>query len=223
MSGPRLWSGCRRHVIFDLDGTLVDTLPGIQWSLRGAVDEVLGPERSCPSVANLIGPPIHKMIAGAFRSETSEQHDKLVAAFRRHYDREGWRRSSLYPGVLATLEALAQQGMTLHVLTNKRLAAATVILDHFGLLPCFRSITAPNPPHLVFATKSEAFARLLQQWDITPDRACMVGDSEDDLMAAKNNDAGFVGVRYGYGRIDELESVRGYAMIHGFEQLLGIL
>src|SRR3954471_18542076 len=121
------------NFIFDLDGTLVDSVDGIEASVGHALRSCV-PDRRSPDLREQIGPPIAKMFARMFPDLESATIEALIAAFRQHYDDQGCRLSRLYPGVTETLAALADRGSAMFVVTNKPLHATRVILQETGVL-----------------------------------------------------------------------------------------
>lgn len=107
-------------IIFDLDGTLVNSLSGIEASARYAVEKCL-PERKLPALRELIGPPIATMLAMLWPDLDQDRLKAVVTAFREHYDVQGCLLSELYPNVAETLDHLRHCGLRLFVLTNKPL------------------------------------------------------------------------------------------------------
>jgi phosphoglycolate phosphatase len=212
-----------RHIIFDLDGTLLDGLPGIEWSLRQAVAQVLGPSYPLADARTLVGPPLDKMVAAACPQESDETRRRVAAAYRAFYDTEGWRRSSLYPDVNEVLTTLKSCGLELRLLTNKRLNATLQIIDHFALGACFASIFAPGHPDHVFSTKADALGWLLEKARAPAHLACMVGDSIDDMTAAKQNGTLFIGATYGYGGITATPADPSRIYIAEFRELLAVM
>jgi phosphoglycolate phosphatase len=91
------------HLIFDLDGTLVDSRQGILFSLRKAVSQVK-PERQPDSLEFNIGPPVREMFIQTLKKPSVKILDKLEASFRSIYDGEGWKMTRLFPGVIDTLD-----------------------------------------------------------------------------------------------------------------------
>src|SRR4051794_10201496 len=126
-----------RHVLFDLDGTLIDSLPGIEASARAAVAAVL-PERSLLSLRPYIGPPLPIMLRRVLGDLAEDVLARLVTAFRNHYDAAGWRTSVLFDGAREVLEQVVEGGAACYVVTNKRRGPALTILEHFGLLRFFQ-------------------------------------------------------------------------------------
>src|SRR5690242_19773439 len=106
----------KRSYFFDVDGTLVDSLPGIEFSVRAALRST-GKDFD-GALAHLIGPPIRQVLRKILKNESDSELDRVEEQFRKYYDSEGWKRSNLYPGVEVTLRELRDQGNQLFVFTN---------------------------------------------------------------------------------------------------------
>ena len=137
------------HVIFDLDGTLADTHPGIAEAFAAAMGEVL-PQRSIPDFMRHIGPPVRHVFRQALACEDEALLDARNAAFRHHYDNGCWQNSNPYPGIPGLLGFLNNHGVDCSVLTNKPALPTAKIIDHLNLRPHFSAIIS-------------AFWRLLQK------------------------------------------------------------
>lgn len=186
------------NAIFDLDGTLVDSLPGIEASTRFALERC-APELDLPDLRSLIGPPIASMFARCWPNLPTVKMDALVAAFRQHYDSAGCLMSQLYPEVLDTLSTLNARGLTLFVLTNKPLAPARRILEHRGTLPFFREVISPDSTTPPFTRKAEGARLLRRRFELEPGSTLLLGDGMDDLEAAAECGYTFAIAAYGYG------------------------
>jgi phosphoglycolate phosphatase len=190
-----------RHIVFDLDGTLIDSLAGIERSVKAAMAEAF-PGREAPSLAGLVGPPIRQVLARAVPEADDTDLDDLVSRFRGHYDRDGWREAVPYAGVSEGLARLRAAGITTSVVTNKPAHPAGRILDELGLKDHFAAVVSPDsvsPPH---ADKSIALAAHLENLGINPTETWMVGDGVDDERAARACGVRFIAAGYGYGRPD---------------------
>jgi phosphoglycolate phosphatase len=188
-----------RNVIFDLDGTLVNSLPGISASAAYAIKTVL-PERSLPDLASLVGPPIAVMFARLWPELPATQMESLVAVFRQHYDGEGCLNSEPYPAAAATLEKLRIADLEMFVLTNKPLAPTRRLLEHTQLSGYFRDVICPDSSDPPFQSKSEAAQALAQRHELSPEETLIVGDGIDDMAAANECGFGFIAAAYGYGK-----------------------
>jgi phosphoglycolate phosphatase len=191
------------HFIFDLDGTLINSFPGISDSFCFAMRDIL-PHEPIPQLKPLIGPPIREMFQAALPHETkSSVFDMLVASFRMRYDMEGWRSTVLYPHVKDVLAHLLSAGRVCHIVTNKPLKPTLKILEYLGIMPLIKSIVSPeiqNPP---FASKTEALLSLLRKFPLPPAESIFVGDSPDDAEAAFAAEIFFVAADYGFGAVSE--------------------
>lgn len=184
-------------ILFDLDGTLVDSLPGIEYSARAAI-AVVCPGAELPSLRAHIGPPIREVFRRALRMDDASTLDDLQAAFRLSYDTEGWVRTQLYVGVDDVLSELARTGRRLMVLTNKPDHAAERILRHLSVRQRFERVVAPSL-NAKPAPKREAAVRIAATAGLAPGTALLVGDSLDDAEAAAACGFAFGAVTYGYG------------------------
>lgn len=190
------------HILYDLDGTLVDSLPGIEYAARAACAEIL-PGVVLPSLRPLIGPPIREMLARALPELGPNELDALSAAFRRQYDTEGWRMSRLFPGTADVLHALSLTGIIQIVVTNKPRRASRVILEEFRLLKWITGLVARDGriPH--YSSKGDMIRFALEEWSIGADNVVMVGDTSEDGFAAAEAGIRFAWVAYGYGKEDQ--------------------
>ena len=153
-----------RAILFDFDGTLIDSATSVLASLdhalkRSNVTPVVTLDRA------LIGPPLRETLATLTGSDDAALLDILAQAFRDDYDTRGYTRTEVYAGVPEMLQGLQTQGIALHIVTNKRIAATRRILEHLGWTAWFAGIyaldalepAAPNKPHLVAEVQTKAF------------------------------------------------------------------
>jgi len=208
----------RRHAVFDLDGTLVDSIPGIDAAARAALHEI-SPELRIPTLRPFIGPPIRRMIQTALDGPDDTQLDQLETAFRRHYDAGAWRETQLYSGVHDTLLSLKSAGVHLHVLTNKPALPTRLILNHLGLTVYFDSITTPQSRTPHFKDKTEAALALRNQQEMNPARTLLMGDSIDDKLAAAAAEFTFAAATWGYGNV-HLTQPTPTCILNSFSELL---
>ena len=185
-------------VIFDLDGTLVDSMPGIEYAAEVAWNAVQ-PGLPCPSLRPLIGPPIREMFRRALPDAAAATLDALERAFRAAYDTDGWRRTAVYPGVIETLARLAELSVRCFGVTNKPSLPTQRILDHCGLRPFFEAFLSPDAREPRFASKAEAVAALLAEYALDRTQTALMGDTPDDARAAAACELPFVAFAGGYG------------------------
>lgn len=186
-------------VIFDLDGTLVDSAPGILCSLTAAF-ETLGMLPTTPISAMVIGPPLKDMLRSVSGRSDDKTIDAVAAAFVGHYDMDGYRNTRAFQGVEAMLRELKVAGLRLHIATNKRLRPTQLILAHLGWSNLFDAIYATDLCDPPFPNKSEMLRILLRTEGIDRSHAIYIGDRFDDLIAAKANVLPFIAAIWGNQR-----------------------
>lgn len=189
-------------VLFDFDGTLIDSASSVLGSLRHALES----EACTPAVElgpQLIGPPLRQTLAALAGTNDPAIIDALAQRFREHYDAEGYRSTTVFSGVPEMLTALQAAHIKLFIVTNKRVAATRRILEHLGWLEWFTGVYAldafdPPLPH-----KPAVVAAVLHQHGITAASSWMVGDSAEDRRAALENGLQFFPADWGYGGLTE--------------------
>jgi len=191
-----------RHIVFDLDGTLIDSVPGIEYSARQAVAQVaphlLG---RVQGLRARIGPPIRDILGQLLPELDAAAVDQVMRAFRASYDSLGWQKSLAFDGVAATLAQLRQRGLGLFLVTNKPIGPTRNILDMLQLHAYFGAVVSPNVQEPPFASKADMVRHLLIQRQLDPASGLLVGDAEDDARAAAAAGLRFAAVSYGYGRV----------------------
>jgi len=193
-----------RNIIFDLDGTLLDSRPGILAGLRQALRS-LGHELPADLCLNwAIGPPLLEVMARLLAPLGDARAEEAAACYRDWYRTEGLFDSRPYPGVPEMLECLSGMGKVLFVGTSKRTDFARTVLEHFGLAGRFRCVYGAEP-HGKFDRKPDLIRHLLEIERLAVAETALVGDREYDVAAARANGLRMVGVTYGYGSREELE------------------
>jgi phosphoglycolate phosphatase len=210
-------------ILFDLDGTLIDSSPGILASFA----RVLAADGLAPVVpleASLIGPPLATTLQQVSGIDDEARLGHLVEAFKADYDSEGYHATTVFPGVAEGLAQLAGAGMRLFIVTNKRMVPTRKILQSLGLARHFIGIHTRDETEPMAPSKAAVTRRIVAQHGIDPVRACFVGDSDEDAAAARENGLRFIHATYGYGaagikadslRLDRFEDLPG--LIEGLE------
>lgn len=185
-------------ILFDFDGTLIDSAQSVLAALREALDTV-GIPTAIPIEPAIIGPPLRQTLRMLAGSDDPVLIDTLAAAFRASYDETGYQATEVYSGVPEMLSGLASAGIALHIVTNKRIAPTRRILAHLGWTDRFAGIYAldaltPPAPH-----KPALVATVLERERLVPDSTWMVGDSSEDRRSAEGNALRFWAASWGYG------------------------
>ena len=187
-------------LLFDLDGTLTDSKPGILGCLRKVIDARQIVDRG--PLDRFVGPPVEEWVKELMPQGSEEDHLKMASDYRACYDREGWCNNSVFPGVREMLAQLRGLGFPLYVCTSKHRHFAVRILDHFELSPFFTHIYGDL---LEFASHSKVdlLAHILSEQQLNRDNAWMIGDRIYDIDAAHANNLRCVAAAWGYGAAPE--------------------
>ena len=187
-------------LIFDLDGTLTDSMPGIVGCLRKVLDAWAivdaGP------LDRFVGPPVEEWTAELLPHASEEARIELARDYRACYDREGWSNNSVYAGIPAMLADLVSQGFPLFVCTSKQHHFALRILDLFELSGFFTAVYGDKAEYASHA-KADLLARLLAEQGPDPAAAWMIGDRIFDIEAARANHVRSLAAGWGYGPAEE--------------------
>lgn len=188
-------------LIFDLDGTLIDSASSILESLNRVFKEA-GTLPAIPLSESIIGPPLQEtleLLCGTSDRKIISSH---IASFQRHYDDNGYKKTKAYPGINNLLNKLWQQGYIIHIATNKRLTPTQRIIEHLDWIKYFQSIHTLDMYSPRLSNKTNLLKKLLQQKKISPHEAIYIGDKPEDYQAATTNSLNFIGVTWGYGAFE---------------------
>lgn len=191
-------------VLFDLDGTLTESAPGIMNSARHAAQAMNFPVADDSVFSRFIGPPLHHSFVHLL-GMSDAQADEAVRQYRARFSTIGWKENAVYTGIPAVLRELKRQGVRVAMATAKPIEFASRILAHFGLARFFDAEIGivPEEKH---AEKAEIVRKALDAVGFQPgERAVMVGDRMYDIEGAVANGIDSIGAAYGYGSREELE------------------
>lgn len=193
-----------RYLIFDLDGTLIDSKDGIVKSVNHALRACGFPELDeGRDLSWFVGPPLRdgfKELVGATDNALVE---KLVASYRERYSRVGLFESALYPGIAELLNDLFDHDMVLILVTSKLTTYARRILENFELASLFDK-TIGSELDGTRSTKEEAIKLVFSAYGGPTSMYVMIGDRGDDIIGARKNSIDSIGVLYGYGTSSEV-------------------
>ena len=206
------------HVIFDLDGTLLDSSEGIVNSFRATLDE-LALSATESQLRGLIGPPLWH----SFRTlgVDDDALDAAVDIYRRYYAEFGVFEAVPYPGIADVLEEMRDAGLRLGVATAKRVDFAKQMLGEQQMAQYF-DIIAGADVGLVLTEKYDIIDQVLRHWEVAgASTRWMVGDRSYDIEAARRHGLTTIGVTWGFGSEKELLDAGAHALVDTARELLG--
>lgn len=193
-----------KTLIFDFDGTLIDSAPGILNAFADALRETGTP----PKVAldsSLIGPPLKETLMRLSGSDDPALIQSLSEHFKHHYDSTGVAATDAYPGIEEMLEAFAATGTVMHISTNKRLSVTHAILARLGWQDRFTSVYALDMVEPRLPSKAQLLSKQLSEQRLDPARTVYIGDKLEDGEAAKANGLAFHYASWGYGDLQRAQ------------------
>ena len=187
-----------RLIVFDLDGTLVDSAPDITASVNRLLAARALPTLTQPQVAAMVGDGLHKLLERAFAAVDATPDAAAPAEYMADYERHVLVDTALFPGIAAVLDQLVADGWRLAVCTNKPAGAARLLLDGLGITPKLAAIGGgdsfatrkPDPAHLAATIEAAGGNQA---------RAIMVGDHRNDIDAALGCAVPSIFAAWGYG------------------------
>jgi phosphoglycolate phosphatase len=210
--------------LFDLDGTIWDSLPGIAACLAHALDAVGVSVPDDQTLAANIGPPLLEMLAHF--GVPADRLEEAKVAYRDRYQRLGEFECTLYPGAPELLSDLRAAGLRLATATSKGVEPTLRMLDHFGIAPHFEVVGAASmdaSAHLKVDVITAALNGLDTAERIDRARVVMIGDRHYDIDGGHAHGLGTIGVTWGYGGSDELRTSGAAVLVESFDELRAVL
>ncbi|WP_132991623.1 HAD hydrolase-like protein [Gordonia zhaorongruii] len=192
-------------LLFDLDGTITDSYPGITASFLYALEQLGVPRPDDDFLRSIVGPPLlESMVRMGLSRERAEDG---IRAYRERYDVTGWLENSVFDGMASLLADLAADRRRVAVATSKNQVMARRILDHFGLSDRFEFVGGASEDSSR-RSKAHVIGHVLAALDVDPAAApvLMIGDRSHDIDGAAAFRVPAIGVRWGYAHAGELEA-----------------
>ena len=202
-------------ILFDVDGTLIDSAPGILNTLE-MVFRDMGVDLTNVNLRRYIGPPLRKSFAEHFSDPA--KIEEATERYRMIYHEKGSHEGGVYPGVPEMLRRLKDAGFTLCTATCKPTEVVTPILEEQGIAGYFAFVGGASMDESR-DTKTDVIRHVLRQPALQGKRVLMVGDRSDDMQGAANCGLDAAGVLYGYGSREELEPFHPKLLVESCKEL----
>ncbi len=206
-------------VLFDCDGTLLDSAPDIGQALNLMLEDCDRPPLPLAQIKGYLGDGMMELCSRALMATGGLPQDDVypfVQKFITHYRKVPADPSQIYAGGREALESLSQAGVKLAVCTNKQEAATRRIFDQLDLTRYFAAI-AGGDTYLVHKPHPDHVLNLLKAMDVSPQGTLFVGDGMNDVMASRQAGVKCVIITHGYS--DDWEALGADALIGGFDGL----
>jgi phosphoglycolate phosphatase len=207
-------------IVFDLDGTLADTLPDLTVAVNYACRRLGLPEHPPEAVQHMIGGGEHRLIERAIGPGNQDRLQEALQLYLDHYSRFNGDFTRVYPEVVATLERLSHKQLA--VLSNKLQRLTQQTLEVIGLSRFFTAIRGGRPD-LPLKPDPQALSALMADLGVDPGRTLMVGDKTPDIMAGRGAGTFTAAVTYGYGDLDALTAASPDFILSRLSRLPDIL
>jgi len=201
------------NIIFDLDGTLIDSRSGVLNSLRYAIRKLGFQADLDQDLSWVIGPPVEEVMIRLINGYSETEIAKAVSVFRDHYNSEGLQGTILYPGVAEVLTELRALGKRMFIGTTKPHDTAVIFCEHLKIKHFFQSMYGRRLDVKEY-NKTDLIKLMLLSEAVKPKETVVVGDRRYDIEAAHGNGLKAIGVTYGYGTYGELIQSGADALCH---------
>ncbi len=210
-----------KNILFDFDGTIIDSAAGITRSAQYALKKFGIIVEHQEELVHFIGPPIKNSFMD--RYGFSEQ-DALQAVkyYRKHFDEHGVFDNTLYPGIVELLKKLHSEGRLLFIATAKPTVYTEQILDKYNLRHLFTYVCGANLDG-TRTDKTEIIKTVIDETQISLEETVMVGDRKYDIIGAHNNKIDSIAVGYGFGSEEELKAANPTQYVKTVEDLYKVL
>lgn len=211
-----------RHLVFDLDGTIIDPKEGITGSVAYALGKMGFIQTDLELLTKYIGPPLTESLV-QYNHFNPEQVKEAVGYYREHFKQYGIMQNHLYPGMVDLLDYFHKQDIKLYIATSKPLEFAEIILKNYGIDHYFTCIMGSNLDG-TRVRKGEVIAELLKVAKLTElSEIVMIGDREHDVIGALENGIDSIGVEYGFGSFEELDDAGATYVVESISLLQALL
>ena len=214
-------------ICFDLDGTLVNSVPDLRLALNSMLDDLSLPNVNGLIVKTWVGDGIPKMVERCLlhvqdKMISDAELTQAVTIFEGYYQQFLNTESGLYPAVKSTLFSLQDKGYKIALITNKSEKFLPKLLKYFGINRCFDLLIGGDT---LVKNKPDAMQvnHACEHFNISQSQTVMVGDSRNDILAGQNAQVKTIALTYGYNFGDPIADMNPDYLIHHFDELLTLL
>ena len=210
-----------KSLIFDLDGTLVDTLADLSGAMNWALSQLSEPVRSVEACREMIGSGVSMFAQRALSGEKQHLHGRLLELMKSRYSQNCFEKSTVYPGIGEIVTKLRQAGIRLAVATNKNQDDAIRIVEYFFGVGTFEVICGVRPGGPV--KPDPAFmAEIMVRMGLKSADFAVVGDSDVDVATAHAASMRCIGVTWGFRSGEQLKAAGADIIIDRPEEILDL-
>ena len=207
-----------KTILFDLDGTLINSKPGITKCAQYALAAFGIEEPDLDKLEFFIGPPLVESFQKHY-GFAPDQARLAVDKYRERYHAVGIFECELYPGVEEALRTLKNAGYRIAMASSKPEVSCRQILEHFGLISYFDEVAGATLDGRL-DSKISVLREVMRRMEITDvSEACLVGDTRFDVLGAKEAGMDCLGVTYGFGTKEELLACGAVAVVNSMEEV----
>lgn len=192
-----------RAVLFDLDGTLVDSLDDLTDAVNHVRDAFSYPPLTTDAVRLKVGKGARHLVQQVLPEVADTDIDRALRMFLDFNRRHIADKSVLYPGILEMLQELAARNIKMAVLTNKNEALSKILIQTLGVHDLFE-VNCGGDTYPERKPSPLPLLKVMAEMEIAPDSCVMVGDSINDILAAKRAEIKSIACTWGYGNTEEL-------------------
>ena len=207
-------------IVFDLDGTLVDSLPDLAMAANHALRHLGLPEHPLEIHQKMIGGGEKNYVRRLLGDEHQHLFPQALELYLAHYSRHLGDQSRVYPGVVDTLDRLSSWKMA--VLSNKREDLCRGVVETMGLADFFQVVRGGDS-FGVLKPSSEGLGALIRELGEEPTRTLMVGDKPEDILTGRGAGVHTAAVTYGYGEVSAITAAQPDNLLTSFSQLADLL
>lgn len=208
-----------KAVIFDLDGTLLDTLDDLADAVNHVLLEYGYPPRDKKQIERFLGNGIARLTELALPEQVSpERYTQIFATFKKYYTEHCQVKTQAYPGILALLAQLQAQGYKLAIVSNKNAAAVAELAELY--FKKYITVAIGERPGIRKKPAPDTVLQALQELGCTKEETVYVGDSEVDKATADNVGMDCILVQWGFRELAELQALRPAYLVSKPEEIL---